>query len=136
MAIVNWQEVPYGIRWHTQGFLDIETAQEWFATYMSKRNEFVKQGRQWSQYVDLRGYKASSPEAQELITKVMEAFLTSGGLRSAVILDSTVATLQIKRLAIDTGIYAFERYISAQSNPDFEKQALAWLVDGIDPDKK
>jgi hypothetical protein len=53
--------------------------------------------------------------------------------RSCVILESAVVTMQFVRLARQSGIYSFERYINAASHPDWHKKALGWIENKIDP---
>ena len=55
--------------------------------------------------------------------------------RSVVILDSQVAKMQLKRTAKESGIYVWERYLTSENNPDWEKQGMDWILNGIDPDK-
>ena len=57
-----------------------------------------------------------------------------GMQRSAVILNSKVTTMQFMRLAKESGIYAFERYLDASAMADWGKVAVAWVKDGVDPD--
>jgi hypothetical protein len=54
--------------------------------------------------------------------------------RSVVVLDSTVALIQILRLAKATGVYAYERYLDALKDPEWESKAEDWIMRGIDPD--
>jgi hypothetical protein len=54
--------------------------------------------------------------------------------RSCVILESQVVAMQFKRIAKSSGIYNHERYLAADTTPDWEKKALGWIVNGIDPD--
>jgi len=58
----------------------------------------------------------------------------AGGQRSIVLFDSRLAAMQIKRLAKDSGLYEWERYIDTETYLDFEKIVLAWLNEGKDPD--
>jgi hypothetical protein len=51
-----------------------------------------------------------------------------------VILENAVITLQFRRLAKETGIYNWERYIDASKHKDWEKIGLDWVERGIDPD--
>jgi hypothetical protein len=53
-----------------------------------------------------------------------------------VILANAVIQLQFRRLAKDSGIYAWERYISAADTPNWEQVATNWITKGVDPDKK
>jgi hypothetical protein len=43
--------------------------------------------------------------------------------------------MQFKRIAKQTGIYAFERYLDASKTPGYEKIGIAWIQNGVDPDK-
>jgi len=55
--------------------------------------------------------------------------------RPVVILDSATVTSQFQRLAKESGIYAWERYINGSKNPDCENVGIAWLKHSTDPDK-
>jgi hypothetical protein len=85
--------------------------------------------------VDLRTLKPVPPDAQALLVQGQGLYKRAGMQRSAVILDSPLMTMQAKRLSKGSGIYAFERYIDASSDPDWEKHAVAWVKSGIDPDQ-
>ena len=63
-------------------------------------------------------------------------FKAKGMQRSVVILSSAAIVMQFKRMAKETGIYEWERYIDASKHPDYEKPAVDWLTKGIDPDKE
>jgi hypothetical protein len=54
--------------------------------------------------------------------------------RNAVILASAIATLQARRIAKETGIDRWARYIDASSRNDWEKIAVDWLTRGVEPD--
>ncbi len=56
--------------------------------------------------------------------------------RSAVILANAMTAMQFKRIAKETGIYEFERYIDASSVADWEKVGIDWISNKVDPDKK
>ena len=47
-----------------------------------------------------------------------------------------VVTLQFKRLARESGIYAWERYFDASKLTNWERVAEDWIIQGTDPDKK
>jgi len=63
-----------------------------------------------------------------------KAYMNKGMKRSCVILANSITAMQFKRLAKESGIYAFERYVDASAIPDWKKTALSWVKDGIDPD--
>ena len=89
----------------------------------------------FSVLVDMRDLKPLPSDAQQHLQKGQKLFKTKGMERSAVVLQNPVITLQFKRLATETGIYAWERYFDASKTPDWEAKATAWLTAGIDPDK-
>ncbi len=58
-----------------------------------------------------------------------------GGMtRSAVILDNSTLTYQFKRIALQSGIYDWERYIDASEADNWEEIGVAWVSNGVDPD--
>jgi hypothetical protein len=61
-------------------------------------------------------------------------YKSKGMNRSAVVLANPVVTQQFKRLAQQSGIYSYERYIDASTVPDWTKTAVAWVREGVDPD--
>jgi hypothetical protein len=85
--------------------------------------------------VDMRTLKPLSPEVQGIMVGGQGLYKQTGMQRSAVVLNDTITTIQFKRLAQQSGIYSFERYIDASATPDWTKVAVAWVKDGADPDK-
>ena len=57
-------------------------------------------------------------------------------VRSVVITSDKLTTMQLKRIAKQTGIYKWERYINSDELHQWEEIGLAWIIDGIDPDLK
>jgi hypothetical protein len=86
--------------------------------------------------VDIRTLKPLADDVQEVVDETQRLFRECGLRRSAVILASAVMTLQFMRIASETGVYAHERYIDASKFPDWEKVALAWIDNGVDPDRR
>lgn len=84
--------------------------------------------------IDMRTLKPLSPDAQEVMQEGQKLYKQKGMERSCVILDNAIITMQFKRIAQQTGIYAFERYINASQFSDWESKAVAWLEKGTDPD--
>ena len=54
--------------------------------------------------------------------------------RSVVILGSLVMTMQLKRLAMTSGIYKTEKYINANDNINWIAQGLNWINNGDFPE--
>ena len=84
--------------------------------------------------VDMRELTPLEPDAQTTMVKGQQQYKAKGMQRSAVVLANAVTTLQFKRLAQQSGIDAFERYINAKATPDWHSIAVAWVTKGLDPD--
>ena len=84
--------------------------------------------------VDMRDLRLLNDDEQQLMRDGQQYYQDAGMVRSSVILDSAILTLQFRRLAKESGIYDWERYINAGTTDDWYQQAVDWLVDEIDPD--
>jgi hypothetical protein len=85
--------------------------------------------------IDMRTLKPLPTDAQAVMVQGQSLYKKAGMKRSAVILNSPVMTMQFKRLAKESGIYAFECYIDASNYANWQKHAADWVRSGIDPDK-
>jgi hypothetical protein len=85
--------------------------------------------------VDMRTLKPLPVETQPLMEEGQKLYKAKGMARSAVILNELITKMQFQRLAKKTGIYQWERYFDASSEPNWEKKALDWINKEIDPDK-
>jgi len=85
-------------------------------------------------FIDMRALKPLLPDAQEFMQQGQKMFKQKGMQRSVVILDNAVTTMQFKRIARETGIYEWERYIDASKTTNWEKVGIDWVKNGIDPD--
>ncbi len=86
-------------------------------------------------FVDMRTLKPLAPDAQAEMQRGQKLFKMKGMERSVVIVNSSVIAMQFKRIARETGIYDWERYISAADEANWEKKGVDWLEKAIDPDK-
>jgi len=85
--------------------------------------------------IDMRTLDPLRPDVQSVMVQGQALYRSKGMQRSAVILDNPVLTFQFMRLAKESGIYAFERYIDSSSDAGWQKRAEAWIISGVDPDK-
>jgi len=85
-------------------------------------------------FVDMRTLKPLQPDAQEEMQKGQKLFKQAGMERSVVILDSALITMQFKKIAQETGIYEWERYINASAVSNWEEVGVKWIKDAVDPD--
>jgi hypothetical protein len=122
----------YGFRVHAPGYITPAEARAWFEDLKARVQAL--EGKPFGMMVDSRTQKANPPDTQELIKESMVWLRSHGMVRSVVVLDSTVALIQILRLAKATGVYAYERYMDALKDPEWEAKAVGWIKDGIDPD--
>lgn len=85
--------------------------------------------------IDMRSLKPGGiqPDAQKVMVDGQGLFKKAGMQRSCVILQSATITMQFERIARESGIFAFERYVNAARMPDWETKALAWIQNRIDP---
>jgi hypothetical protein len=85
--------------------------------------------------IDMRTLRPGGiqPDAQAVMVDGQGLFKKVGMERSCVILESATIAMQFERLARESGIYSFERYINAAANPNWRAKALGWIENKIDP---
>jgi len=87
-------------------------------------------------FVDMRNVAPLGKKGQVHIQDGQKLAKRCGMVRSVVILDNPVTTMQFKHIAMDTGIYEWERYIDSSKDKNWEQIGMDWLEKSIDPDKK
>jgi hypothetical protein len=85
--------------------------------------------------VDMRDLKPLPQDAEAEMQKGQKIYKSKGMERSAVILQNAIATNQFKRIAQETGIYQWDRYIDASKAMNWEEAGRRWIVNGVDPDR-
>ena len=85
-------------------------------------------------FVDMRGLVPLASDAQGALRQGQLYARHLGMQRSVVIVDSVAVAEQFERIARETRIYAYERYINALTEPNWEQMGIDWIVDAIDPD--
>lgn len=124
------EETTYGYRLTFEGFLQRAEAGEVLA---QMKSTVRPRNGGFAVLLDMRNSRAFPAEAQELIKEALVFCKNAGLERNAVVLNSAIATLQAKRLARETGITQKIRYIDASAEPEWEKAAVGWLIDAVDP---
>ncbi|WP_257446257.1 hypothetical protein [Archangium lipolyticum] len=132
MPVPQNVQTDYGIRIHCPGYITPAEARAWFEDI--KHKVLTLEGKPFGMLADARTQKANPPETQEIVKESMVWLRGHGMERSVVVLDSTVALIQILRLAKTSGVYAYERYLDASKDPDWERRSLDWIIRAIDPD--
>ncbi len=76
------------------------------------------------------------PQDSQTEMQVGQKLFKEKGLeRSVVIVNSGITKMQFQRIAKQTGIYAWERYIDASADANWEKAGVDWISNGVDPDQ-
>lgn len=121
----------YGIR--TTAWDPLTTAEE--IVWVSRLRSLIPTlDTFYGQLVDLRGRRLDGLTNVDLVQEAMELVLAHGLQRSAVIVADSAVAMLTKRVALEMGVYACERYIDASAEPGWERLALEWLDHGLDPD--
>lgn len=121
----------FGVRMAFEGFIKPEVMAEWL---VDSEHLIKKIGNRFHVMVDMREMMPFGKEAQATIETGQKLYKTNGMDRSVVILSSATLTMQFMRIAKETGIYEWERYIDASKNAAWERTAIEWLEKGVDPD--
>jgi hypothetical protein len=87
-------------------------------------------------FVDMRELKPLPADAQREMEEGQKAYKQKGMARSAIALSNAGTTLQFQRIAKETGIYQWERYIDSSKHQNWLQVGIDWVKNGIDPDKK
>lgn len=127
----NISRQSFGFVLTFSGSLQLEELRQW---QVQVRHELktLPQGT-WGVIVDMRALAPLPDEAQKLMVEGQQLFLKAGMKRSAVALNDAIITLQFRRLARQSGIDAWERYINAAGTSNWQSAAKRWVVDAIEP---
>jgi hypothetical protein len=83
--------------------------------------------------IDMRTLAPLPAEAQKVMVRGQSMYRTSGMQRSCVILEDPITTIQFMRLAKQSGIFRYERYIDASVHKDWRQEARNWIRDAVAP---
>jgi hypothetical protein len=127
------EKADFGVRLTFDGFMKQDEMAKWVVESI----QFLKSSpSKFGVLIDMRGLKPLSHETELEMQKGQKLFKEKGMERSVVILANSVTTMQFKRIAQETGIYQWERYIDASKVSNWEEVGKKWLVNAEDPDKK
>ena len=123
-------ETRYGYRVVFEGFLQQDDVGELLS---NMKSTIRPRDSAFALLFDMRKSRAFPSEVRELLRQALHFCKEAGMERNAVVLSSAIATLQARRLARESGVEAWSRYIDA-SHPDWEKIAVDWLVRAVEPE--
>lgn len=122
----------YGYWLLFSGFMKEEEMADWVDEARTKLEE--PHPKTFGVFVDMRDLKPLDNGANEKMVEGQKLFKEHGMTRSVVILSNPIITMQFRRLAKQSGIYQWERYLDSSTVKDFETVGLSWIERGIDPD--
>ncbi len=126
------EKKDYGYKLIFSGTIDLDEMKEWVR---ESEKALVSAPSNFGVLVDMRDLKPLESDAKTEMEKGQKLYKDKGMQRSAVILNSAILTVQFKNIARKSGIYQWERYLNASKVADWEKRAVDWIKNGVDPDK-
>jgi hypothetical protein len=127
------EKAKYGVKLTFHGFIKMDEMEQWTAE-SKKILDTMSSG--FNALVDMRGLNPLPRDAEAEMKKGQRVYKEKGLERSVVILSNSITTMQFKRIAKESGIDKWERYIDASTVKDWEQVGINWLLNGIDPDGK
>jgi len=125
------EKTNYGVRLTFGDFIEKPEMEKW----LTESRELLPSLRKpFGNLIDMRTLKPLPADSAPVIQQGQALYKQSGMERSCVILQSETVAMQFKRIARASGIYSFERYLAADTTPDWETKAIDWIKNGIDPD--
>lgn len=126
------EKKSYGVKLTFAGLIAKDEMQKWVAESAKITKSLPSK---FGVFVDMRDLKPLAADSQLVMQEGQKLFKNAGMERSVVILSTAMVTMQFKRIAKETGIYEWERYIDFSKTADWEEIGIKWLEDKIDPDK-
>ncbi|MCP4685705.1 MAG: hypothetical protein GY867_09700 [bacterium] len=112
------------------GDTSVEEASRWHEEW----TEILKnQIGPFSVFVDMRTLIPLCKEAMEPLAEGQRLARQRGMIRSVVVVQNPATASQFRRIAGDTGINQWERYIDANALADWMQRGLDWILHGIEP---
>jgi len=123
----------YGVKLTFEGFIQKDAMEQWL---IESKKMLPKLSGKFGVFVDMRALKPLPRDAQSIMEQGQMLFKKKGMERSVVILENSVLTMQFRRLAKQSGIAQWERYIDASDKRNWEILGVDWLQRGLDPDQR
>jgi hypothetical protein len=84
--------------------------------------------------IDMRFLLPMSPDVRRLMGLGLQLFQRHGQKRTAIVVETASTCRSFVQQAMESGAYQWERYISAETTPDWETRGWAWVDFGLDPE--
>jgi hypothetical protein len=122
----------YGYKLTFAESIELDEMKKWVE---ESKKSLIGQSGKFGVLVDMRSLRPLKPEVQAVMVDGQKEFKVKGMERSAVGVANAVIALQFKRLAQESGIYQWERYLDCSKDANWERSAENWIARGQDPDK-
>jgi len=124
------ETTDYGFHLVFGGVMEVGELRQWVTDSEAKLQLI---DRPFYVLVDMRTLGPLDAEGKLLMKEGQAEYRAAGMQRSVVILNNPVTLMQFKRIAHESGIFEWERYIDASVVPNWQAVAMAWLLQGVDP---
>jgi hypothetical protein len=124
------ERTDFGYELTFGGQMDREELLEWRA---ESEETVANTPGSFGTLVNMRDLDTLDDDAQEVMVETQHDYREWGMERSAVLVDSATTKLQFRRLAKESGIYEWERYVDTETFDNPRSVALSWIRDGDDP---
>lgn len=125
------EEKPYGLKLLFKGRIELEEMQQWSKELKVK---ILEQKPDFGVLVDVQEMVVMDPATIQVVIEAQNFAKEHGTGRNANIVSNRLAKMQQTRLARESGLYSYMRYIDGESEKTPEKLAEKWILHGIDPD--
>ena len=124
------EKIDLGFQLTFAGRITKAESEKWYT-----ESEQVLKGLQapFGVIIDMRTMGLLPVDAQAVIVRGQSMYRSRGMERSCVILDDAIMRIQFMRLARQSGIFKYERYIDASAHKHWLAEARNWVSHGIDP---
>lgn len=128
----NISKQSYGYQLTFGGTINLAEIQRW---RLESQTALVGAPKSFGVLIDMRGLGPGGlhPDAQPIMVEGQAMYRKAGMVRSCVILQSATVTMQFQRLARESGIDSYERYINGAAHSDWQAKALAWIENKVEP---
>lgn len=124
------QPTAYGFRLCFAGRMDSEEMAGWS---LESERILAPMAGTWGVLVDMRELKPLDRDAALIMASAQACYRDHGMVRSAVGLAGAQLKLQFERLARESGIHAYERYLDVETTLDWEARGIRWITEGVEP---
>lgn len=120
----------YGFKLEFRDFIKANEMKQWVN---ESQKVLMTAPAEFGVFVDMRELKPLPQDAQNLMEDGQKMYKQRGMNRSVVILDNAITTMQFQRIAKETGIDKWERYIDASETLNWESLGTNWVINGMEP---